>query len=248
MRVAVDITLSEERKQKLEKSIRSRSVSIRLSERSKIILLAAAGMKNKAIAQKLGIPSNKVGLWRNRFSDGGIQALSKDIPRGSNHGGNSSLQQARLRNKIIKKATQETPINATHWSTRTLAEELNSTRSFVNRVLNSVGLNPPEHAIVFCVDEKTSIQALDRTQPGLPLKKGRCNTMTHDYKRNGTTTPFAALDVATGEIKGECHQKHTHKEFLSFLKKWKKIRRGIKSCTLSWITTRRISMRRLETG
>jgi transposase len=250
MRVALEITLSEEEKQELEKNIRSRSVSIRLSERSEIILLAAAGMKNKAIAQKLGIPPNKVGLWRNRFSDGGIQALSKDMPRGSNHGGKSSLQQARIRNKIIKKATQEKPINATHCSTRTLAEELNTTHSFVNRVLNSVGLkphlektfkvsnaphfeekfcdvvglymNPPEHAIVFCVDEKTSIQALDRTQPGLPLKKGRCNTMTHDYKRNGTTTLFAALDVATGEVKGECHQKHTHKEFLSFLKKIEK--------------------------
>jgi transposase len=177
MRAAVEITLSEEEKQELEKNIRSRSVSIRLSERSKIILLAAAGMKNKAIAQKLGIPLNKAGLWRNRFSGGGIQALRKDMPRGSNHGGKSSQQQARLRNKIITTATQEKPINATHWSTMTLAEELNTTHSFVNRVLNSVGLkphlertfkvsnvthfeeklcdvvglymNPPEHVIVF---------------------------------------------------------------------------------------------------
>jgi len=247
MRVAVEIKLTEAEKQELEKNARSRSVSIRLSERSKIILFAANGMKNKDIAQKLGIPPNKVGLWRNRFSDDGIKALSKDKPRGGNHGGKSSLQQSRLRNKIIRKTTQEKPINATHWSTRSLAEELNTTHSFVNRVLNSVGLkphlektfkvsndphfeeklcdvvglylNPPEHAIVFCVDEKTSIQALDRTQPGLPLKKGRCNTLTHDYKRNGTTTLFAALDVATGSVTGECYQKHTHKEFLNFLKK-----------------------------
>ncbi|MCU7937430.1 MAG: IS630 family transposase [Candidatus Thiodiazotropha sp. (ex Dulcina madagascariensis)] len=250
MRVAIKISLSKIEKQELEKNTRSRSVSIRLSERSKIILLAAEGMENKAIAQKLGIPPNRVGLWRNRFADGGIKALSKDKPRGANHGGKSSRQQARLRNKIIKKTTQEKPANATHWSTRTLAEELNTTHSFVNRVWNSVGLkphlektfkvsndphfeeklcdvvglylNPPEHAIVFCVDEKTSIQALDRTQPGLPLKKGRCGTLTHDYKRNGISTLFAALDVATGAVTGECYQKHTHKEFLTFLKKVEK--------------------------
>ena len=127
------------------------------------------------------------------------------------------------------------------------AEALNTTHSFVHRVWQSVGLkphlektfkvsndkyfeeklcdvvglylNPPENAIVFCIDEKTSIQALDRTQPGLPLKKGRCGTVTHDYKRNGTSTLFAALEVASGRVTGKCYQQHTHKEFLSFLKK-----------------------------
>ncbi len=247
MRVATKITLSDLDKQILEKNTKSRAVSIRLSERSKIVLLSAEGLENKDIAQRLNIPPNKVGLWRNRFAEEGIQSISKDKPRGANHGGKDTLQQARLRKKIIEKTTQEKPANATHWSTRTMAEALNTTHSFVNRVWQSVGLkphlektfkvsndphfeeklcdvvglylNPPENAVVFCVDEKTSIQALDRTQPGLPLKKGRCGTVTHDYKRNGTSTLFAALNVATGSVTGECYQKHTHKEFLKFLKK-----------------------------
>jgi len=247
MRTAASITLSDSDKKILEKNTRSRVVSIRLSERSKIVLMAAAGLENKVIAQKLNVPPNKVGKWRNRFAEGGIKSISKDKPRGANHGGKDTVTQARLRKKIIEKTTQEKPDNATHWSTRTLAEALNTTHSFVHRVWQSVGLkphlektfkvsndpyfeeklcdvvglylNPPENAVVFCVDEKTSIQALDRTQPGLPLKKGRCGTVTHDYKRNGTSTLFAALDVATGSVTGECYQKHTHKEFLNFIKK-----------------------------
>lgn len=247
MRVATKIILSESDKRILEKNTKSRAVSIRLAERSKIVLLSAEGLENKDIAQRLSIPPNKVGLWRNRFAEGGIQSISKDKPRGANHGGKDTVKQARLRKKIIEKTTQEKPEDATHWSTRTMAEALNTTHSFVNRVWQSVGLkphlektfkvsndphfegklcdvvglylNPPENAVVFCVDEKTSIQALDRTQPGLPLKKGRCGTVTHDYKRHGTSTLFAALDVATGSVTGECYQKHTHKEFLKFLKK-----------------------------
>ena len=247
MRVATQITLSASEKQALKKNTKSRAVSIRLAQRSEIILLAAQGLENKAIAKKLDIPPNTVGQWRKRFAEGGIDAISKDKPRGANHGGKETAKQTRLRQKIIKKTTQEKPDNATHWSTRTMAKVLGTTHSFVNRVWQSVGLkphlektfkvsndpyfeeklcdvvglylNPPENAIVFCVDEKTSIQALDRTQPGLPLKKGRCGTVTHDYKRNGTSTLFAALDVAIGYVIGECYQKHTHKEFLKFLKK-----------------------------
>ena len=247
MRVASKIILSDSDKQILEKNTNSRAVSIRLSERSKIVLLSAEGLDNKDIAQRLNIPPNKVGLWRNRFAEGGIKSIIKDKPRGANLGGKDTLNQARLRKRIIDKTTQEKPDDATHWSTRTLAEALNTTHSFVHRVWKSVGLkphlektfkvsndphfeeklfdvvglylNPPENAIVFCIDEKTSIQALDRTQPGLPLKKGRCGTVTHDYKRNGTSTLFAALEVATGSVTGECYQKHTHKEFLKFLKK-----------------------------
>jgi transposase len=247
MRVAVKITLSDSDRQELEKNTKSRAVSIRLAQRSKIILLAAGGLENKTIAHKLNVPPNTVGQWRNRFVEGGIEEISKDKPRGSNHGGKDTAKQARLRQRIIKKTTQEKPNNATHWSTRTMAEAMGTTHSFVNRVWQSVGLkphlektfkvsndphfeeklcdvvglylNPPENAIVFCIDEKTSIQALDRTQPGLPLKKGRCGTVTHDYKRNGTSTLFAALDVAIGHVIGECYQKHTHKEFLKFLKK-----------------------------
>lgn len=247
MRIATPIILTDTDKQILQKNISSRAISIRLSERSKIVLLSAQGLDNKTIAQKLNILPNKVGKWRNRFAEGGLESISKDKPRGANHGGKNTLKQAKLRNKIIEKTTREKPSNATHWSTRTLAKELKTTHSFVNRVWQSVGLkphlektfkvsndphfeeklcdvvglylDPPKNAIVFCIDEKTSIQALDRTQPGLPLKKGRCGTMTHDYKRNGTSTLFAALEVATGNVTGECYQKHTHKEFLKFLKK-----------------------------
>jgi len=247
MRIATKILLSDTDKQILEKNTKNRAVSIRLSERSKIVLLAAEGLENKDIAQRLNISSNKVGLWRNRFAEEGMGSIGKDRPRGANHGGQDTIKQARLRTKIIEKTTREKPDNATHWSTRTMAAALNTTHSFVNRVWQSVGLkphlektfkvsndphfeqklcdvvglyvNPPENAVVFCVDEKTSIQALERSQPGLPIKKGRCGTVTHDYKRNGTRTLFAALDVATGSVTGECYPKHTHKEFLKFLKK-----------------------------
>jgi len=247
MRAATPITLSDSEKKLLEKYTTSRAVPIRLAERSKIVLLSAQGLENKVIAQQLSITPNKVGKWRNRFAEGGISAISKEKPRGANHGGKDTLKQARLRNRIIKKTTLEKPANATHWSTRTMAEALNTTHSFVHRVWQSVGLkphlektfkvsndphfeqklcdvvglylNPPDNAVVLCVDEKTSIQALDRTQPGLPLKKGRCGTVTHDYKRNGTSTLFAALEVATGSVTGECYQQHTHKEFLNFIKK-----------------------------
>lgn len=247
MRVATKITLSDTDKKRLEKNLSSRSVSIRVAERSRMVLLAAEGLENKAIAQRLNIAPNKVGTWRNRFAQEGIESLSKEKPRGKNHSGKKTSSQARLRQAIIRKTTREKPDDATHWSTRTMAQALNTTHSFVNRVWRSVGLkphlekyfkvsndpdfeeklcdvvglylNPPENAVVFCVDEKTSIQALDRTQPGLPLKKGRCGTVTHDYKRNGTSTLFAALNVAVGRVIGECYQKHTHKEFLKFLKK-----------------------------
>ncbi len=246
MRVAATITLSDSDKKALAKNTRSRSVSVRLAERSHIVLLSAAGLENKVIAHKLQIPPNTVGKWRNRFVEGGLPAIRQDKPRGANHGGQDTSRQARLRKKIIATTTQTKPDNATHWSTRTLAAVMHTTHSFVHRVWQSVGLkphldktfkvsndphfeeklcdvvglylNPPENAVVLCIDEKTSIQALDRTQPGLPLKKGRCGTVTHDYKRHGTSTLFAALEVATGSVTGACYQKHTHKEFLAFLK------------------------------
>ena len=199
------------------------------------------------IASQLGITQNKVGRWRNRYAEGGLRAIEKDRPRGRNHGGKNTASQARLRKKVIEMTTQQTPEDATHWSTRSLAQKLNTTHSFVHRVWKSVGLKPhlirtfklsndpqfeeklhdvvglylepPQNAVVFSIDEKTSIQALDRTQPGLPLKKGRCGTLTHDYKRHGTSTLFAALDVATGQVIGESFQQHRHQEFLQFLKK-----------------------------
>lgn len=179
-----------------------------------------------------------------------MAGIVKDRPRGANQGGKKTVDQEKLRRKIIRMTTQEKPDGGTHWSTRTMAKAAGTTHSFVNRVWQDAGLkphlmkhfkvskdprfeeklidvvglylNPPEQAVVFSVDEKSSIQALDRTQPGLPLKKGRGATMTHDYKRHGTSTLFAALNTATGEVLGECKPKHRHQEFLAFLKKIEK--------------------------
>lgn len=250
MRVAKEILLSEKEFNELTRYVGSKITPVRLIERAQIILFAAEGLTNKDISQRLGITETKVGRWRNRFLENRIPSLLVDKPRGLNHGGKSTKAQAKLREKIIQKTTQEKPEGATHWSTRSMAAALNTTHSFVNRVWQSVGLkphlektfkvsndkyfeeklcdvvglylNPPENAVIFCVDEKTSIQALDRSQPGLSMKKGRCETMTHDYKRNGTTTLFAALEVASGSVIGECYPKHTHKEFLKFIKQVEK--------------------------
>ena len=246
MNTAVKIQLTPEEENILKKTIRSRKAPIRLIERSKIIWMASKGHSNIEIAEQLKITAHKVGRWRNRYAVHGYDGIKRELPRGKNQGGRKSADQARLRSIIIKMTTQSKPKDATHWSTRTLAKELGTTHSFVNRVWQESGLkphllmgfkvsndprfeekledvvglylSPPENAVVFCVDEKSSIQALDRTQPGLPLKKGRAGTMTHDYKRHGTSTLFAALHVATGEVIGQCRQRHRHQEFLSFLK------------------------------
>ena len=242
----VKITLSHEEKKQLEKNITSRKTAVRLVERSKIILLAADNVPNYRIALQLGIGVNKVGRWRNRYAERGMQGIEKDLPRGANHGGKDTAEQAKLRSKIIKMTTQEKPKDGTHWSTRGLAKVLGINHSFVNRVWREAGLkphltsqfkvsndpdfeeklhdvvglylSPPENAVVFCVDEKSSIQALDRTQPGLPMKPGWSGTMTHDYKRHGTSTLFAALNTQTGEVIGQCKKRHRHQEFLAFLK------------------------------
>ena len=246
MPAQVSILLSTAEAKQLHKHQRSRTTPLRLLERSNIVLLAAKGTPNYRIAQTLGIDVNKVGRWRNRFAKNRLAGIEKDLPRGANHGGKNSAAQATLRSKVIAMTTQAKPDDATHWSTRGLAKVLGINHSFVNRVWREVGLKPhltvqfkvstdpqfeaklhdvvglylvpPKKAVVFCIDEKSSIQALDRTQPGLPLKPGRCGTMTHDYKRHGTSTLFAALNTLTGEVIGQCHQRHTHKEFLAFLK------------------------------
>lgn len=142
MKVATEISLSLKEKQQLRKNINSRTTPIRLVERSKIVLLGADGLTNQAIAKKMNIPPNKVGRWRNRFAEGRMKAIVKDKPRGNNQGGKSAEEQAHLRQEIITMTTQEKPNNATHWSTRTLAEVLNTTHSFVHRVWQSVGLKP----------------------------------------------------------------------------------------------------------
>ena len=246
MPAQVKITLTNQEEKHLIHLVNSRKTPVRLVDRANIVLMAAAKNPNYKIAEALGIDVNTVGRWRNRYAKDGLKGIEKDLPRGRNHGGKNTDDQNRLRSEVIRITTQEKPENATHWSTRSLGKHLGVHHSFIGRVWKEAGLkphlhktfkvsndpnfeeklqdvvglylSPPENAVVFCVDEKSSIQALDRTQPGLPLKKGRCETMTHDYKRNGTSTLFAALDVQSGEVIGECYKKHRHQEFIKFLK------------------------------
>jgi len=242
MRVACMITLTDEERTALEKYARGRSTPVRLMQRARIVLLASEGMENKEIAVKVGLSRQRVGGWRKRFVEQRIAGIEKDAP----HGGRKPAQRAQQAARIIAATTQTRPDNATHWSTRTLAAHLGTNRSMVHRVWQAVGLkphltktfklsndphfmekvvdvtglylNPPEHALVLCLDEKSQIQALDRTQPGLPIKNGRCGTMTHDYKRNGTTTLFAAFNAASGEVIGACKPRHRHQEWIQFLR------------------------------
>jgi transposase len=211
-------------------------------ERARIVLLAAAGLQDKQIAAKLGIMPEKAARWRNRFLDGGLEALEKDAPR---PGRTATITAAQIQ-EVVRKTTQDKPTNATHWSTRSMAEAAGLSEKTVRRIWRQHGLkphltrtfklsndpqfaekleaiiglylHPPEHAIVLCADEKSQIQALDRTQPGLPLKKGRCGTMTHDYKRNGTATLFAAMNTLDGTVISMCDDRHRHQEWLKFLR------------------------------
>ncbi|MBU4195053.1 MAG: IS630 family transposase [Planctomycetes bacterium] len=240
MRRAAEIVLSEEERQELERTARSRKAQVRDSFRAKMILLAAEGKDNKTIAAETGSNVHTVSLWRRRFSDQRMNGL-KEMP---GRGRKRIYDQEKVES-IIEATLSSSPENATHWSTRTMAAHAGVSHTTVRRVWNAheikphlvrtfklskdprfieklrdvIGLylNPPEHAIVLSVDEKSQIQALDRTQPGLPMKKGRCGTMTHDYKRNGTTTLFAALNVLEGKVIGTCMKRHRHQEYLKFL-------------------------------
>jgi transposase len=240
MRAAPTIQLSVEEEQSLTRLARSHTTSVRLSRRAHIVLMAAAGQSNREIAAELKIGRIQVGRWRERYVEGGLAAIERDLRRS---GRKPRVDAA----EIVRRTTQTLPVAATHWSTRTLAKEMGVSDSTVLRVWRAHGLkphlvrgfkvsrdpdfvekledivglymSPPEHALVLCCDEKSQVQALDRTQPGLPLKKGRAATMTHDYKRNGTTTLFAALNVLDGQVIGQCQQRHTHAEWLKFLRK-----------------------------
>ena len=243
MRVAVEIALSEEEVADLSKLSKSRSASVRLAERSRIILRAGTGMTNEEIGKELGITRQKAGRWRQRYAESGIEGISHDAYRP----GRKPTIDSRKVAKVIRLTTQTTPENATHWSQRLMAAKEGISMSSVGRLWKSHGLKPhrvstfklsndkafaekleaivglyllpPENALVLSCDEKSQIQALDRTQPGLPMKKGRAATMTHDYKRNGTTTLFAALNTLTGEVLGTGAQRHRHQEWLAFLRK-----------------------------
>lgn len=211
-------------------------------ERARIVLLAAAGLQDKRIAAKLGIMPEKAARWRNRFLDGGWEALEKDARR---PGRTPTITPAQIQ-EVVRKTTQDKPANATHWSTRSMAEAAGLSEKTVRRIWRQHGLkphlartfklsndpqfaekleviiglylHPPEHAIVLYADEKSQIQALDRTQPGLPLKKGRCGTMTHDYKRNGTATLFAAMNTLDGTVISMYDDRHRHQEWLKFIR------------------------------
>ena len=242
MRVARPVTLNPEQQQLLEQQARARSLPARVVERARIVLRAATGQQDKQIAAALGITPEKSARWRNRLLDRGWAALQKDAPR---PGRPRTIGEAQVK-LVIDKTTQEKPEASTHWSTRTMAAAVGLSGASVRRIWLAHGLkphlvkgfkvsndpqfaeklesivglylNPPEHAIVLCADEKSQIQALDRTQPGLPLKKGRCGTMTHDYKRNGTATLFAALNTLDGTVISMCDQRHRHQEWLKFLR------------------------------
>lgn len=243
MNTAEPIVLSPQEQQTITLWARGKSFPTRLVQRAKIIQLAARGIFIHEIAHHLGISRPTVQLWRERFLSLRCGGLEKDAPRS----GRIPRIPPRKIQAVVKATLHTTPPNATHWSTRTMAQaqglsqatvrriwkqhnlkphlvktfKLSRDKHFLEKLIDVVGLylNPPDRSLVLCVDEKSQIQALDRTQPGLPLKKGRCGTMTHDYKRNGTTTLFAALSMLDGKVIGDCLPRHRHQEFIRFLNK-----------------------------
>lgn len=227
----------------LQRLVNAPSTPQGIAIRVRIVLLAASGVDNYAIARKLSIGRPTVLLWRDRFAEKGSAGLLK-IEEG--RGRKPEIKQPVI-DAIVHDTLYSTPADATHWSTRTLAKKHHVSFTFVKKIWDAHGLkpwlvktfkvsndplfveklkdvvglylNPPEHALIFSLDEKTQIQALDRTQLPLPLARGHTQTITHDYKRNGTTTLFAALDILKGEVIGHCIKKHRHQEFIRFLNK-----------------------------
>jgi transposase len=237
------LNMTEEQQRTLEAWVRAKKTPQRVVLRSRICLLAREGLSHTAIARQLGTSRPTVFLWTNRFRSQGIAGLAEDAP----HGPSSRQLKAEKVAAIVEATLHTTPPDSTHWSTRTMAKlqgvshatvqriwdahglqphrvetfKLSKDKRFVEKLTDVVGvyLNPPDKAVVLCVDEKTQVQALDRTQPGLPMKKGRCGTMTHDYRRNGTTCLFAAMNLLEGKVIGSCYPRHRNTEFLKFLRK-----------------------------
>jgi transposase len=242
MRKAPQIVLTEDEQSTLERWFRAKTSQVRLAQRARIVLEAARGRMNKDIATDVGAVEHVVGKWRRRFAQGRCAAIAQDAPRM----GRPPRQRERMGRRIVEMTIQQRPVGATHWTVRTLATALGVNRELVRRVWKDAGLkphqvrtfklstdpqfaekvidvvglylDPPDHALVLCVDEKSQIQALDRTQPGLPMKPGRAGTRTHDYKRNGTSTLFAALNVADGKLIRRSMPRHRHQEWLKFLR------------------------------
>ena len=242
-RLAEPIVLSSQERATLERWAHGKSLPLRLVQRAQIIRMAADGMFSQDIAQEIKVSRPTVQLWRERFLALRLPGLEKDAPR---PGRIPKISAKKIR-AVVEATLHTTPPQATHWSTRSMAEaqglsqttvqriwkqhnlkphlirtfKLSRDKHFIEKLYDVVGLylNPPDKSLVLCVDEKSQIQALDRTQPGLPMKKGRCGTWTHDYKRNGTTTLFAALSMLDGKVIGDCMPRHRHQEFIRFLKK-----------------------------
>jgi len=236
------LIMTENQQKTLEAWVRAKKTPQRTILRSRICLLATEGVSHNAIAKRLDTTRTTVILWTRRFREQGFPGLSKDAP----HGPCARRFDAEKVKAIVEATLHTKPANSTHWSTRTMAKAQGVSHATVQRIWDAHGLqphrvktfklskdkwfeekltdvvgvylNPPDKAVVLCVDEKTQVQALDRTQPGLPMKKGRCGTMTHDYKRNGTTCLFAAMNVLEGKVLGSCYPRHRHQEFLKFLR------------------------------
>jgi transposase len=236
------LPITDEQRSVLEKLVRSRTAPHRDVLRARALLMASDGFANTRIASEVDVSPATVASWRDRFAEDGLKNFS--VVR-AGRGRKPSIPAAKVE-EIVRLTLHETPPGETHWSCRTMAARAGVASSTVQRIWSARGLqphrvetfklsndprfeeklvdvvglylNPPENAIVLCMDENSQIQALDRTQPSLPMKAGRAGTMTHDYKRNGTTTLFAALDVLTGSVIGQCLPRHRHVEFLAFLK------------------------------
>jgi transposase len=242
MRVAPPVILTAELKRHLTSVANSRTASVRFALRARMILLAAEGLQDKQVAAEVKVRRQAVALWRKRFLALGIDGIARDAPRGGRL--RSARTAAKVR-AIVERTTRTTPPCATHWSTNSMARaegvsastvgrvwrehgikphrvksfKLSNDKRFAEKLDDVVGLylNPPEHALVLSCDEKSQIQALDRTQPGLPLGRGKTATMTHDYKRHGTTTLFAALGTLDGKVISTCMPRHRHQEWIKFL-------------------------------
>jgi transposase len=240
---AAALKLSGAQRDTLQVLARSTSAPHQQVQRVQVLLLAAAGEANTRIAQRVGVTVVTVRAWRARFEQAGLADLG--VVR-AGRGRKPSIPQATVE-AIVHATLREKPPGETHWSCRTMAKaqgvspatvqrvwaarglkphlvktfKLSNDKRFEEKLIDVVGLylDPPDKAVVLCMDEKSQIQALDRTQPSLPMKKGRAGTMTHDYKRNGTTTLFAALNVLTGIVIGDCLPRHRHEEFLKFLRR-----------------------------
>lgn len=239
---APPLPMSDSQRAVLERLSRSQSAPHRQVQRARALLLAADGVANTRISAEVGVTPATVRSWRERFAEEGLAKLG-EVRAGRGRKASISEEQVQA---IVHDTLHTKPKGETHWSCRTMAKHAGVSSATVQRIWRDLGikphrvdtfkvsndprfeekltdvvglyLDPPEKAVVLCVDEKSQVQALDRTQPSLPMVKGRGATMTHDYKRNGTTTLFAALNVLTGEVTGRCFERHRHEEFLKFLK------------------------------